>query len=517
MKSFPRDWPFLAVVLAGASACSAHAATGVQVVVQQWHPLAPDAQQPDPDRTLMVTRAVFTLGGATIDSQNLVGDILTFVSGDLIPFFGGPNFKRLAEDAVNAVSIDLARNFDTALAPVNARLKGPSGAVRVGVAAGADRIKVAFAPREFVPPTDGRMGGTLRWNPAEFGPRSGCASFDIRATRVVDGGTSRSAGSSLYGVSHGLSGDGWDGRNVTPQPVAAGRNYVVTRSIDATALEAPSYGSMRQVVANETDARINPADTLVRADTVGAWALSAGARVGDAVSLNPQPLPPRPDSAVESAATTRASQAGIIIVSGRSEGTDRVAASGVGSLAVPRVDPAVLANAQTRSGDGIDLDALADRGPAIAAADPLAMELRGRQAGDGARRGFDIGMAAAEGQTEPGPGKDRIRDALPNDQKGGFLFAVSFSLDRNRNAARAAAGAAIAAADPAVDAARRAQPDVLHRLGFDIATGIFGDPALGAQGNTVVGPGAMGIRNALGPSALQGFDDGVAFHLGRTY
>ncbi len=54
-------------------------------------------------------------------------------------------------------------------------------------------------------------------------------------------------------------------------------------------------------------------------------------------------------------------------------------------------------------------------------------------------------------------------------------------------------------------------------LGFDIATAIFGDPALGAQGNTVVGPGALKYRNALSASGQKGFDDSVKFHLDRHY
>ena len=52
----------------------------------------------------------------------------------------------------------------------------------------------------------------------------------------------------------------------------------------------------------------------------------------------------------------------------------------------------------------------------------------------------------------------------------------------------------IASADPAVAAARELRSSGLYWLGFDIATGIFGDPALGALGNTSIGPGAERIR-----------------------
>jgi hypothetical protein len=126
-------------------------------------------------------------------------------------------------------------------------------------------------------------------------------------------------------------------------------------------------------------------------------------------------------------------------------------------------------------------------------------------------------MAAAEGQTADGPGKQLIRGGLDPAGQEGFNVALSFSLDRNRNADSAAKGAEIAEADPVVAAARASETDVLYRLGFDIATGIFGDPALGARGNTATGPGSMKIRNDLSSSAQRGFDASLAFHLSREY
>ena len=161
------------------------------------------------------------------------------------------------------------------------------------------------------------------------------------------------------------------------------------------------------------------------------------------------------------------------------------------------------------------LDDMVSRGGLLAAADPLSAELRNRSPDDLNRRGFDIGMAAAEGNTEPGPGKQRIHDSLSQAEQGGFDAAVSFSLQRNKNARFAAVGAAIAQADPEVAQARSADPDVFYWLGFDIASGIFGDPALGANGNTATGPGSLGIRNALNPAAQRGFDASVALHLRR--
>jgi hypothetical protein len=162
-----------------------------------------------------------------------------------------------------------------------------------------------------------------------------------------------------------------------------------------------------------------------------------------------------------------------------------------------------------------DLGALAARGAAIAMQDPLSAELRGRTGN--AIRGFDIGMAAAEGQTGHGAGKQRIHDALNAMERPGFVTAVDFSLQRNRNANLAAVGATIANADPAVAAARTADADVFYWLGFDIASGIFGDPKAGARGNTATGAGSLGIRDALNPAAQRGFNDSVALHLSRSY
>jgi hypothetical protein len=161
----------------------------------------------------------------------------------------------------------------------------------------------------------------------------------------------------------------------------------------------------------------------------------------------------------------------------------------------------------------VDLNALAERGRVVAKQDFLSAELRKQQPDGLPRRGFDIGMAAAEGQTLPGPGKDRIRDSLSPAEKEGFIIAVSFSLERNRNAKFAAIGAAIATADQVIAEARNDSKDIFYRLGFDIATGIFGDPALGAHGNTATGPGSLKIRDSLSVAGQRGFNASVELNI----
>ncbi|HXU30677.1 MAG TPA: hypothetical protein VN851_08890 [Thermoanaerobaculia bacterium] len=159
----------------------------------------------------------------------------------------------------------------------------------------------------------------------------------------------------------------------------------------------------------------------------------------------------------------------------------------------------------------------AARGAILARDNALATLLRDREPDGPMRRGFDIGMGVCEGHTAWGPGKQKILDSLSNPEQRGFLVAKDFSLDRNNNTDFAKRGAAIADRDPVVANARATEPPGLYWLGFDIATGIFGDPALGAQGNTAAGPGSLGIRDKLSPEAQRGFNDSMRLHLGRNY
>lgn len=161
-----------------------------------------------------------------------------------------------------------------------------------------------------------------------------------------------------------------------------------------------------------------------------------------------------------------------------------------------------LARNRQRLGD------LAAKGPLIVAKDPLALLLRLQQPDDDARRGFDIGMAAAEGQTSPGPGKQRTHDNLPAAEQPGFAAAVAFSLERNRNAALAARGADVVRTSPELARVRNAEADVFYRLGFDIATGFFERETNG----TVA---MLKLRDTLGVPARRGFDAAVQLNADR--
>jgi hypothetical protein len=167
--------------------------------------------------------------------------------------------------------------------------------------------------------------------------------------------------------------------------------------------------------------------------------------------------------------------------------------------------------------------AYAAKGRAIAEANPLVAAIRSSEPDGPVRSGFDIGMGIWAGNTLPGPGKTAFQQTLTPTEQLGFADAAAFSVEWNNNTDFAAKGAAIANKDPEVAAARaaahRAPPDglpaALYWLGFDIATGIFGNPALGAQGNTLIGPGSEAIRATLGPDGKRGFNDSLAFNVGR--
>lgn len=163
------------------------------------------------------------------------------------------------------------------------------------------------------------------------------------------------------------------------------------------------------------------------------------------------------------------------------------------------------------------LEVLAAKGALMAQSDLLIAAVREREPEGPSRLGFDIGMGACDGHTLWGPGKQRLLDSLPPAQQPGFNSAATLSLQRNNHIVLANKGQAIAQADPELLEARAVEPAGLYWLGFNVATGIFGNPALGANGNTAMGPGSQKIRDSLGEAGQRGFNAAVALHLKRKY
>ena len=162
-------------------------------------------------------------------------------------------------------------------------------------------------------------------------------------------------------------------------------------------------------------------------------------------------------------------------------------------------------------------DTLSSKGEAIANADPLIGAIRDAQAVGACRRGFYVGLAT-DLTTRCGGRVPKASRTGWMGPKVGFNVAAALCLQRNNNADIAAKGAAIVKVDPTVAAARALkQPAGLYWLGFDIGPGIFGDPALGALGNTLMGPGSEKIRASLNSDGRLGFDAGRDFNLKKRH
>jgi hypothetical protein len=170
----------------------------------------------------------------------------------------------------------------------------------------------------------------------------------------------------------------------------------------------------------------------------------------------------------------------------------------------------------TSVSNNADLEAARLQGEYRANTDAIAGELRNRVAGP-ARRGFEIGLGVWADQTAPGPGKQRYHDALTRVEQQGFDLAAAYALPKNKYAKLIAVGTAIAASDEDVAVARKSDADLFFAMGFDIASGLFGDPAAGSEGSKVMGAGAFAIRNSLPEPGRRGFDASSKLHLARSY
>lgn len=160
-----------------------------------------------------------------------------------------------------------------------------------------------------------------------------------------------------------------------------------------------------------------------------------------------------------------------------------------------------------------EADDLAAIGEAVTNADPLAAALRDNETQGERRRGFHVGMATEAKNTLWGPGAQSVKESLGTAAQQGFSIAAAYCLQRNNNADIARRGLAVVTADPAAQSARKLLPIGLSWLGFNIASGIFGNPALGALGNTAMGPGSQKIRASLDADAQRGFDAAVAVYV----
>jgi hypothetical protein len=167
------------------------------------------------------------------------------------------------------------------------------------------------------------------------------------------------------------------------------------------------------------------------------------------------------------------------------------------------------------------------------------------------RRGFDVGIAVADGSTADGPGQQRMRSQLTLLQaQRGFDAAQAIQFERTKHNAlmkgietmalalqivnqteraqlenAAKQGALTAGTSPQVAAARALNSDGRFRWGFDIATTVCKGSSIDGPGQTkarlMIGPGMLGgaptDRNSAGSAIAQdGFNTGQALQHGLT-
>ncbi|MER8580641.1 hypothetical protein NKG95_18325 [Mesorhizobium sp. M1423] len=156
----------------------------------------------------------------------------------------------------------------------------------------------------------------------------------------------------------------------------------------------------------------------------------------------------------------------------------------------------------------------ADKGKMMVSRDALLSEMRELEPDGPAKIGFDIGVAMPGADTLWGPGKQLFMDGLDADERVGCEDSAFFIVARNAQLGLATVGAKIAekTSTDAFKAARTAEPPGMYTLGFDIASGLFGDARLGARGHTARGPGSLGIRAALDPRGQRGFDAAMTLY-----
>ena len=174
--------------------------------------------------------------------------------------------------------------------------------------------------------------------------------------------------------------------------------------------------------------------------------------------------------------------------------------------------PVVLGRVQSTTPKGPPMsicdrarDARARNSPAAASLEAQCRALRDKP---------PVALGRVQSTTPKGPPMsvcDRAEDARSRNSP------ATPSLDAQCLADLEKVGSAIAKTDPELAKTRAVETNVVYRQGFDIATGIFGDPALGAQGNTAMGPGSQRIRDSLSAAGQRGFDAAVKLHLSRNY
>lgn len=264
---------------------------------------------PAPNAPLAATSAVAHVANAHADTHNLPADIVASLA-DVVRFFGGPNFKTIAEQKIDARTVDFTNQINTMLAKVNLPALEHQGfadlAAGLGNGAGGATMALSLQRSANVPTSgNGSVHGLVQWRSVYGAPAQGCGAFTIAATVQVgppsQGSPTAAAGSpgtalgtpvvsgqesqcgfTLGGLPTGVP------LHLTAQVGGWGNAAYRVISVSATGgsdvvASGPSSGNGRYTLA-----RIR---TLPNHAVLAPGARSATTAVRS-VALNPQPLPP---------------------------------------------------------------------------------------------------------------------------------------------------------------------------------------------------------------------------------
>lgn len=191
---------------------------------------------------------------ARMDSLNAPDNILKWFNAHLLPLITGKSFPSHVETALNGINLHFANRANAELVPLNNTLRPPHNLIPSGLWARPEKIYIAFAPAEWIPPANSRVRGRVSWkNGDNHGSVDSCAALAVRAyvrtgpaplvdpiTRAKGSAPTRKVGH-LVSVSPVISKGGNQGCGYTLGAIPGGVPVVISTSVPRSL--KPGYGS----------------------------------------------------------------------------------------------------------------------------------------------------------------------------------------------------------------------------------------------------------------------------------
>ena len=119
---------------------------------------------------------------ARMDSPDDPNDILKWFNAHLLPLVTGQRFRSEVETALNGINLHFANRANAELVPLNNTLRPPHNLIRSGLWARPEKIYIAFAPAEWIPPANSQVRGRVSWKNRDIpGSVDSCAALAVMA------------------------------------------------------------------------------------------------------------------------------------------------------------------------------------------------------------------------------------------------------------------------------------------------------------------------------------------------